>query len=846
MFRIALKGILGRKARLVLTAIAVILGTSFLSGTYIFSDTLNRTFNNLFEDVFKNIDAFVRSSQVIDAGFGGEERERIPVSLVDTVKKVPGVDDAEGNIQAFARIIGKDGKPLGSEGFGPPTFGASISTFSGETWRIKDGRLPANGEEVALDEASFKDGKFSVGDTVKVVAAAGSREFTLVGVAGYGDVRSPGGSTFALFDIATASEFLAKPGYVDAILVTGDGSVGEAELAARIAAALPATAKTETLTGAEITKETQDQIGQALSFFSILLSVFSYIALGVGAFVIYNVFSISAAQRQRENALLRALGASKRQVTTTMLIEAVFVGIFGSAIGLFAGLGLSRGLTSVLNAAGIDVPSTALVFATRTIAVVLLVGSLVTLVSAILPARRAGRVPPLAAMRDTMLDTAGSLKKRVSIGAAFAIAGGAVLVGVIAGADNALLGVAILLVFVGVLVLGPAVARPVSLFIGRPAARFTGITGSMARQNAARNPKRTSRTAAPVLIGVALVTAVTALAASIRTEISDVFGKQFTGDFAITSDSPGFGGFAPTLADDVNTLPEVQQATGIGIAVAKAQNKGQYLTVINPDTITGIFDLETVEGSVTDLDRNSILISEKYATNKGLSLGSVIDIELTDGTSHPLSVVGIYRRDELAGRFTVSRDLFENSTVSRFDFAVYVLKKGDVSSEKLRTSLESVAKNYGTGKVQSKQEFIDERAGRVNQLLGLIYGLLALSIIIATVGIIITLLLSIYERRRELGLLRAVGMTRGQVRVTVLWESIITSLLGAVMGIVLGLGLGWVIVFALRDQGINTFSVPVTGTVAIIILSFFIGVLAAAYPARRATRVDILDALTTT
>lgn len=846
MFRIALKGILGRKARLVLTAVAVILGTSFLSGTYIFSDTLNRTFNNLFEDVFKNIDAFVRSSQVIEADFGNEERERIPLSLVDEVRKVSGVGEAEGNVQAFARIIGSDGKPLGSDGFGPPTFGASISTFAGETWSITDGRLPTNNTEVAVDEASYKDGKFTLGDKVKVVAAAGSREFTLVGVAGYGDVRSPGGSTFALFDINTATEFLTKPGYVDAILVTGDGSISETELARRISDSLPATSMTETLTGAQITKETQDQIGQALSFFSILLSVFSYIALGVGAFVIYNVFSISAAQRQRENALLRALGASKRQVTATMLIEAIVVGVLGSAIGLFAGLGLSKGLTSVLNAAGIDVPDTALVFATRTIVVVLLVGSLVTLFSAILPARRAGRVPPLAAMRDTILDTAGSIRKRVMIGLAFALAGAAILVAVIAGADNVLLGVAILLVFIGVLIIGPAVARPVSLFIGRPAARMSGITGSMARQNAARNPKRTSRTAAPVLIGVALVTAVTALAASIGTEIRDVFGRQFTGDFAITSDSPGFGGFAPSLADQVNTLPEVQQASGIGFALAKVGGKGNFLTVINPQTIEGIFDLDVVQGAETALTANSVLVSEKYATKKGLSLGSIVPVELTDGTIRDLSVVGVYRRDELAGRFTVSRDLFAESTVSRFDFAVYVLKKDGVSDDALRTSLVSLAKEYGTGKVQSKKEFIDERAARVNQLLGLIYGLLALSIIIATVGIVITLLLSIYERRRELGLLRAVGMTRGQVRVTVFWESIITSLLGAVMGIVLGLGLGWVIVFALRDQGITTFSVPVSGTISIIVLSFIIGVLAAAYPARRATRVDVLEALTTT
>ena len=330
MFRIALKGILGRKARLILTSLAVILGTSFLAGTSVFSDTLNRTFDNLFSDVFKNVDSYVRSSQVIEGNFGQEERQRIPAELVDLVKKVPGVGDAAPDVQAFARIIGKDGKPLGSEGQGPPTFGSVGMKFKGALWTISQGEWPMGPTEVALDEASAKNGRYVVGDTVKVVAQSGSREFTLVGIASYGDVRSPGGATFALFDPTTASEFLAKPGLFDDILVSGDGSLSDVELAKAINAAIPATYKTETLTGAEITAETQDQIGSALSFFGILLKTFSFIALGVGCFVIYNVFSISAAQRQRENALLRAIGASRKQITRAMLIESVAVGLVGS------------------------------------------------------------------------------------------------------------------------------------------------------------------------------------------------------------------------------------------------------------------------------------------------------------------------------------------------------------------------------------------------------------------------------------------------------------------------------------------------------------------------------------
>jgi len=404
MWRIALKGILGRKARLVLTSLAVILGTAFLSGTAVFSATLNRTFDNLFSDVFRNVDAYVRSTQVIEADFGAEERQRLPQELIAMIEEVPGVADVQGDIQAFARIVGKDGQPIGSEGAGPPTFGSVGEEFKGALWTISEGKFPSNSTEVALDEASAKAGNYVIGDTVKVVAQAGSRNFTLVGIAGYGDVRSPGGATFALFDLITAQEFLAKPGFIDNILISGDGSLSDEELAKAVAAVIPSSYKAETLTGAEITQETQDQIGSALSFFSILLSTFSYIALGVGSFVIYNVFSISAAQRQRENALLRAIGASKKQVTRAMLIESVVVGLFGSTVGLFAGIGLSKALSALLKAAGIDLPTGGLVVPSSAIVNTIVVGLIVTVASAWLPARRAGKVPPLAAMRETAIE----------------------------------------------------------------------------------------------------------------------------------------------------------------------------------------------------------------------------------------------------------------------------------------------------------------------------------------------------------------------------------------------------------------------------------------------------------
>ena len=844
MFRIAIKGILGRKARLILTSLAVILGTSFLAGTSVFSDTLNRTFDNLFSDVFKNVDAYVRSTQVIDGNFGQEERQRISADLVSIVEKVPGVRDASPDIQAFARIIGKDGKPIGSDGQGPPTFGSVGEEFAGALWSTAVGRWPVSSSEVVIDEASAKAGKYVLGDTVKVVAQSGSREFTLVGIASYGDVRSPGGATFALFDLDTASEFLAKPGFIDAILISGDGSVSDTKLSQAIQDALPTTGKTETLTGAEITLETQDQIGSALDFFGILLKTFSFIALGVGCFVIYNVFSISAAQRQRENALLRAIGASRKQITRAMLIEALVVGLVGSIVGLFAGIGLSVSLTALLRALNIDLPSSGLVVSQNTVTSTIVIGLIVTVLSAILPARRAGKVPPLAAMRATALEVAEPGRKRLYAGVLSIALGVAVIVAVVAGASNNYLGIGILFVFIGTIVLGPIIARPVALFLGRPAARFRGVTGTMARQNSARNPKRTSRTASPVLIGVALVTAVTALAASIKGQIDDVFTAQFKGDYAISTDARGFGGISPSLAVDLNKLPEVEKATGFGFLTVNIDGKGQYVTTINPETIEGLWDIGLLNATYSDLKNSDMFVSEKVAKKKNIAIGSVLQTTFGDGSTRPLTVAGIYVNNEI-GDYIANSNLVDGSAIIMFDIGVYIQTKDSVGKAEAFTALDAAVKKYGQGELLTKQEYINKQSGQVNQLLGLIYGLLMLSVIISIVGIIITLLLSVFERQRELGLLRAVGMTRSQVRTTVRWESVITSLLGAVLGIILGIGLGWIIVFALKDQGLTSFKLPVGPTIIIMIMSFIVGLFAAIYPAWRATRVNILDALNT-
>jgi putative ABC transport system permease protein len=448
-------------------------------------------------------------------------------------------------------------------------------------------------------------------------------------------------------------------------------------------------------------------------------------------------------------------------------------------------------------------------------------------------------------MRATALEIAEPGRKRLYGGLLSIALGIAIISVVVAGANNSYLGFGILFVFIGTIVLGPIIARPVALFLGRPAARFRGVTGVMARQNSARNPKRTSRTASPVLIGVALVTAVTALAASIKGQINDVFTEQFKGDYAVTTNNQFTGGLSPSLALDLNKLPEVDKASGIGLITVKLNDNGQYFTTIDPGTVEGVFDLGLINGKYSDLTPESIFLAESYSLRKNLPIGSNVTITLGDATQRELTVRGLYKFDELAGNFVVNRAMIANSAVVNFDIGVYILAKNGVPDGEVQAALDKAVKKYGQGELLSKAEYIDKQSGQVNQLLGLIYGLLMLSIIIAFVGIIITLLLSVFERQRELALLRAVGMTRSQVRTTVRWESVITSLLGAVLGIILGIGLGWVIVFALRDQGLTSFKLPVGPTIVIMVMSFIVGLFAAIYPAWRATRVNILDALNT-
>ena len=836
-----MRSVVARWPRLLLTALAIVASTSFLSGTFIFRDTIERTFDALFADVYERVDGYVQSSNSVENLFGLERRDRLPAEILDEIRAVPGVADAQAAVQGDAVVIAKDGTPI--ERPTAPTFGAAINEGELSVWRLAEGRLPDGGNDVVLDTLTAQDGGFALGDEVTVNADSGSRVFTLVGIVEYDDIISPGNATWALFDGKTAEEFIAKPGFIDAVLVLGDGSVSADQLVQRLADTLdPEVA--EALTSAEITAQTQSEIEKSLSFLTIFLSIFSFIALGVGMFVIYNVFSITAAQRQRENALLRALGANRRQITWSMMIEALVIGLFGSGVGLLGGVGLAAGIKRLLDAFDYVIPARGLAIEPRTVVVTLLAGTLASLLAALGPAIGAGRVPPVAAMSDAVLERVGSVRRRVVWAVISAVIGVGSIVNVMMGGDAVLLAVGVVGLFAAVLLLGPVMARPIARVIGAPVQRARGVTGTMARGNVQRNPRRTARTAAPVLIGVALVTGASVFAASIKEQIRDTVGSTFIGDYVVNSTNGGSVSFGQEFVDQLNEVPEVGVASGLGFAfgVADAEGKAASGAVVNPATAQGLVNLVFVQGTMSDLTPAGILISEGEAKDRAVGIGGEVVLRV-DGADLALTVQGIYESSDFIPARTYHRDTFVDTSIVTPAGIVSLTRAAGVSDSQFRAAVGTVVEAYGIGTLQDKREFIDSRADIVDRSLAFIYGLLLLSIMIATFGIVITLLLAVYERRRETGLLRAVGMTRAQVRTTVRWESVITSLYGAAVGVLMGLVLGYVIIVSLRDQGLTEYTIPVASIVWIMGLAFTAGVVAAVVPAWRATRLDILRAI---
>jgi putative ABC transport system permease protein len=841
VLRIALKGLLARKLRLFTTSIAVLLGVAFMSGTLVLTDTMGRTFDRLFADATAGTDAAVRGKAVISSDFA-IDRDRVPASVVETVRRTPGVKAAEGFVAGYAQVVGKDGKAVGNPGMGAPTFGRNWPTVAAlNPFRLAEGTAPASNEDVVLDRYTAKEAGAGVGDPLTVLTERGPVRVRVSGIATFGDADGTGGATNVMFTSAAAQRWVAAPGAFDQVGAVAEDGVSQEELRERLAARVPGNA--EVITGKALTEENQSTIRKSLRFFNTFLFTFAVVALLVGSFIIYNTFSIIVAQRGREMALMRAVGASRRQVLGAVLVEAVAVGVLASVLGMLAGVAVAAGLKALLAGFGIDIPAGGIVFSAKTAILSLVTGVGVSVVSALFPARRASKVPPIAAMRDLAVESTG-IRRRTIVAGLFTAAGVAVLmVGLFGDAGAGAVGLGAVLVFFGVAGLGPVFARPVAGLIGAPLPRLRGMAGTLARENSMRNPKRTASTAAALMIGVGLVAFITIFAASAKQSIDESIDRAFTGDFVVDSGSFGFGGLSPTLAADLARLPEVEAVTGYRIGQAEVEGATKFLAAVDPRTVERIVDLDVRQGSLDDLDATSVAVEAETARTKGLAIGDPVRMTFARTGDRTMTVRAIFERADIGGQYLLPISAYEANFATQFDARVFVAKSDDVSAADARAAVERVTGPYPNAKLQDQTQFKEAQAAQINQLLALIYVLLFLAVFIALLGIANTLALSIFERTRELGLLRAVGMTRAQLRTTVRWESVIIALFGTFLGLVIGLFFGWALVRSLQNEGFTSFVVPPGQLLTVVVVAALAGIVAAIGPGRRAAGLDVLRAI---
>ncbi len=852
MITVALRGLMGRKLRALLTAISIVLGVAMISGTFVLTDTIKAAFGTVFNQVYKNTDAVITGKSAIGTSGNGNTitPPSLPESLLQKVRGLPGVALAEGGIADEAKLVGRNNKVLVSAG-GAPSLAFSVNPKGDQRFNplvLTTGRWPQGSHEIAIDSKTANTKHYKVGDTIGVLTRGPVEKFRVVGTVRFGGLSSLGGATIAIFDLPTAQRIFDKVGKLDSIGLSSKQNVTPEQLVAEVKPLLGPTAQVRT--GAQEAKQQAKDTNGFLKFLEYFLLAFGFIALFVGSFVIANTLGITIAQRMRELATLRMLGATRRQVYMSVILEAFVIGVIASVIGLFLGLALAKLLNALFVSFGIDLPQVATVFKERTVVVALLVGVFVTLIAAIRPALRATRVEPIAAVREGAILRRSRLARFGPYIAIVVILGsvGLMLVGLFVGglstkARLLLLGVGALAVFLGVAMLAPTLVPPIARVLGWPAARWGGASGRLARGNSIRNPSRTASTASALMIGVTLVTLVAVIAAGLKATFSDSVNKLFTADYALTSQN----GFTPTsVASEkaLNGVAGVEIVSGVRAGEAGAFGGRVSITAVEPN-VSKVIDLKWTEGSPAtpgQLGQDGAFVAKAFAKSNNLHVGSPIILKTPAGAVLRMKLRGIFdppKGGSPFGDVTISTARFDREYSNPQDLFSFVTVQGGVTPANT-TRLENALARFPDAKIQTKAEFIKLEEGGITFLLKLLYVLLSLSILISLFGIVNTLVLTVFERTREIGMLRAVGMTRRQVRNMIRHESIITALLGAALGIPVGIVLALMVGKAINYPA---FTIPWSTLIVFVVGAIIAGLLAAIFPARRAGRLNVLEAL---
>ena len=847
MASVALRNLGARKLRTFLTSLAIVLGVMMVAGTYILTDTIDRSFDDIFTESNAGIDAVVQSKEVVETDDG--TLPPFDAAVLEDVKRTDGVAEAAGAIaDPQVSIVGSDGEPLG--GNGAPSFAFSTGPERFDPLTYVEGGPPTSDDEVVIDKASADSEGYELGDEIELAGKEESSTYTLGGIATLGDVDSFGGATMAILTLPEAQRITGKEGQFDQIAAAADEGTSPDKLAANISQNIPSTVEAET--GEENTQSQKDDVGEFIGFLSTALLVFAGVALFVAAFLIFNTFSITVAQRTREFAMLRTLGASRRQIITTVVVEALVIGLMASVLGLLAGIAFAPAIGALFGAIGIDLPQSGSVIATRTIVVSLVIGTGIAVLAALLPALRATRIPPVTGLREgAVLETPRERGRRGAAGIVLTVLG---LAGMLLGLFGVLspagawLGVGAVAVFIGVALLSPRLVGPMASLVGRPLERLRGVPGRIARENAIRNPGRTAVTAAALMIGLALVSFVAVFAAGLRGSIDDAIDKTIAGDLYIANND-GFSDIPVRIAAEVGALDGVAAASPTRYTQNEVEgiSGGGYLTLVDPDTATDVLTLDWEDGDdavLAELGATDAVIDEGWGADNGLGVGDTFTALTGSGAKIAYTVQGTFKDDtDYFGDYVASDVNAEAYGEGRNASSILVDISDDADPDATRGEIETlVSEQFPTVETQNQQELKDSIGEQLNTLLGVVYALLLLAVIVSLFGIVNTLALSIHERTRELGLLRAVGTSRRQVRRMVRYEAVITALIGAVLGLVLGVVFAVVVSRPLADEGF-TLTIPVGTLIALLVLAVIAGIIAAIGPARRASRLDVLEAL---